>query len=319
VLSEIPEVWDDTLRHWLGEAAPLFSIVDGKPAPSRGDAAILIQMLVGAWPPDLSAEDQKGCAAFAERLAGWQQKALREAKLETDWTAPNEPYEKAARNLLMGLFAPEWAAKISSFANRIAPAGALNGLTQTLLKLTIPGVPDFYQGSEFWDMSLVDPDNRRPVDFAARSKALEECCSPATLAASWRDGRIKQAIIRQALGARRTWPALFADGSYIPLQAVGDAAEHIVAFARRHGDAAALVATSRLCAKMLDGNSIAVPASRWGKTRLILPAELAARQFHDVLADRPMPIGQAYLPVADLLDKLPVALMISAKEAVGPP
>jgi malto-oligosyltrehalose synthase len=308
-LSEIPQIWEETLTGWLAEARPLFATVDGRPAPSRGDVAILFQMLVGAWPPDLTAGDQKGCAAFAERLGNWQQKALREAKLATDWTAPNEAYEAAARNLLMGLFTPEWTAKIAAFAQRIAPAGALNSLTQTLLKLTIPGVPDFYQGTEFWDMSLVDPDNRRAVDFVARSRALEERGSIASLAAHWNDGRIKQAVIRQALAARRRWPQLFADGTYVPLQAEGDAAEHLLAFARLHGDTAALVVTSRLCANMLEGNAIVVPAARWEKTWLILPAELGSRQFHEVLTNRPKSIGQG--SVGDLLDQLPVALMIS--------
>jgi (1->4)-alpha-D-glucan 1-alpha-D-glucosylmutase len=319
VLSEMPEVWEDTLRRWLDAATPLFAVVDGKPAPSHGDAAILFQMLVGAWPANLSVEDRKGCGAFAERLAGWQQKALREAKLETDWTAPNEAYETAARNFLMGLFTPEWVGRVAPFAQRIAPAGALNSLTQTLLKLTVPGVPDFYQGSEFWDMSLVDPDNRRPVDFAARARALDEDGSVTSLAAHWRDGRIKQALIRQVLDARRKWPALFADGNYIPIEAQGDAAEHILAFARRHRDTAALVVTSRLCAKLLEGEEIVVPAKRWGDTRLILPAELEARQFHAVLADRTMRIGDRYLLVADILDELPVALLISGKQSVGPP
>jgi (1->4)-alpha-D-glucan 1-alpha-D-glucosylmutase len=318
VLSEMPEVWEGTLQCWLHAAASLFGRVDGELAPSRGDAAILFQMLVGAWPTDLSADDRKSCAAFAERLAGWQQKALREAKLATDWTAPNEAYETAARNFLMGLFTPEWVGRIAPFARRIAPAGALNGLTQTLLKLTVPGIPDFYQGTEFWDMSLVDPDNRRPVDFAARARELEESRSIKSLAADWRDGRIKQALVRRALDVRRRWPALFADGSYIPIEAQGGAAEHVLAFARRHGDMAVLVVASRLCARLLEGEAIAVPAKSWGDTRLVA-TELGARQFHDVVADRPVSLGDKCLPVANILDELPVALLISDKRAAGPP
>lgn len=312
VLSEVPDVWADTLRRWLDEAAPLFTMIEGKPAPSYGDAAILFQTLIGAWPPTLVPEDRKGCAEFAERLKEWQQKALREAKLATDWSAPNEAYETAARNLLTALFGPEWTAKISTFARRIAPAGARNSLTQTLLKLTIPGVPDFYQGTEFWDMSLVDPDNRRPVDFAARSRSLEADGSLTSLAANWRDGRIKQALIHKALSARRKSPSLFGQGSYIPLEAEGEGAEHVLAFARRHADAAALVVTCRLSATWPEG-SILVPTGLWGDTRLILPVEFRAMQFHSALSERMISIAEKKTAVANLFDGLPVALLIAGQ------
>jgi (1->4)-alpha-D-glucan 1-alpha-D-glucosylmutase len=127
----------------------LLKIVDGAPAPSREDVAKLLQTIVGTWPPELSTDDPDGCAAFAGRLAGWQEKASREAKLATDWTAPNQSCEAAARQFLMG------RADIAAFSHGIAPAGVVNGLDQTLLKLTAPGVPDIYQGTEFWDLSLV--------------------------------------------------------------------------------------------------------------------------------------------------------------------
>ena len=129
--------------------------------PSRADVAILFQMIVGAWPPELAVEDRDGCAAFCDRLATWQQKALREAKLATDWTAPDTGYEFAARTFLKRIFADGSPApllgEIAAFADRIAAAGAVNGLSQVLLKLASPGVPDFYQSTEFWDFSLVDP------------------------------------------------------------------------------------------------------------------------------------------------------------------
>ena len=200
---------------------------------------MLLQMIVGAWPLDLGVDDAEGRRAFAERLAQWQEKALREAKLATDWAEPNETYETAARDLLVALVeknaAPELLGDIVAFAQRISAAGAVNGLAQTLLKLTVPGVPDIYQGTEFWDFSLVDPDNRRPVDFAARAAGLD-AAPLADLAAHWRDGRIKQAVIARTLALRRERPALFADGSYEPIAVRGEHADRVIAFARRLGN-----------------------------------------------------------------------------------
>ena len=150
-------------------------------------------------------------AAYTERLAGWQLKAMREAKLATDWTAPNLEYEDAARSFLYTIMAdPDgFLPQAAQFADRIGPAGAVNGLAQTLLKLTVPGVPDFFQGTEFWDLSLVDPDNRAAVDFERRVEALA-AGKPAALAAHWRDGRVKQAVIQRALAPRGRQPELFA-------------------------------------------------------------------------------------------------------------
>ena len=146
------------------------------PMPSAGDIAILLQTVVGAWPPGLEPTDRERLAAYAKRIVAWQQKALREATLFSDWSAPNEPYERAARELVAWLLAgpSELLTEIADFAWRIAPAGAVNGLAQVLLKLTAPGVPDIYQGTEYWDFSLIDPDNRTPVDFAARKRTLRK-------------------------------------------------------------------------------------------------------------------------------------------------
>jgi (1->4)-alpha-D-glucan 1-alpha-D-glucosylmutase len=191
----------------------------------------------------------------AKRIAAWQQKALREAKLFSDWSAPNESYERAARELVAWLLAgpSELLAEIADFARRIAPAGAVNGLAQALLKLTAPGVPDIYQGTEYWDFSLVDPDNRSPVDFAMRRRSLGKNSAAAlvaALAADWADGRIKQAMIARVLAVRKKMPHLFADGSYVPLEAAGPFAGHVFAFARILGNSAAVVAICRCCASL---------------------------------------------------------------------
>jgi (1->4)-alpha-D-glucan 1-alpha-D-glucosylmutase len=311
VLSEIPEEWATALAGWFEQAEPLFKMVDNKRAPTRGDAAILFQMIVGAWPLELGPADEINCAAFAERLAAWQLKALREAKLATEWTVPDEAYEAVAHNFLMGLFTPEWRERISSFVTRIAAAGALNGLTQTLLKLTVPGVPDFFQGTEFWDFSLVDPDNRRAVDFSARQKALSAERPMTDLAVDWKDGRIKQALITTALRARHAAPALFAEGDYLPLEAIGPGADHIIAFMRRRADTTALVVAPRLSMTWLESDRIAFPPGRWADTAIKLPDGFEPANLRDVFSARQLRVASTQLPIAELLEYLPVALLLS--------
>jgi (1->4)-alpha-D-glucan 1-alpha-D-glucosylmutase len=245
VLSSMAREWAALQARWIEACAPLCR--DG--APYAGDIALLLQTIVGAWPLDLDAVDGVARSAFAERLVAWQQKALREAKLFSDWAAVDETYEDAARRFTLALIAeaalPDLLQEIAALVRRIAPAGAVNGLVQCLLRLTVPGVPDLYQGTEFWDFSLVDPDNRRPVDFAARAAALGDADLP-VLAAEWRNGRIKQALIAELLALRRRVPQLFDEGSYEPVMVEGRAAESMIAFVRRHGDHRLLVAAPRL-------------------------------------------------------------------------
>jgi (1->4)-alpha-D-glucan 1-alpha-D-glucosylmutase len=235
VLSEMPEAWSRKLEEWTARIASL----------DAGDAAMLLQTIVGAWPLDLALDDRPGRLVFAERVIGWQEKALREAKLRSDWSDPDRAYETAARDAVMHLLAedgdPKLVADIFAFIQSIAAAGAVNGLSQLVLKLTVPGVPDLYQGTEYWDFSLVDPDNRRPVDFPARRNSLGTTDVAAALA-SWRDGRIKQLVAHRLLTLRLSRPELFATGSYEPV----DAGDHVVAFRRLHGADGLLVAVPRL-------------------------------------------------------------------------
>jgi len=308
VLSEIPDAWRTTVQHWMQASA---AHRGDAAAPTPGDEAQLYQMIIGAWPMTLSATDADGCKQFAERLAGWQQKAIREAKLQGDWTGPDEPYEAAARDFLFSLLAPgsTFAAEAQQFVQRIAPAGAVNGLVQTLLKLTAPGVPDFFQGTEFWDFSLVDPDNRRPVDFSARIKALRTARSPAALAPGWRDGRVKQAVIARALALRRAVPDLFARGAYRPLDVTGPFARHVLAFARMHANAISLTVVPRLPHVLLAGrDSIAIPPDAWRDTALRCPPELAGRRLYDALNGAASVTLAARLPVGSLLQDCPVSL-----------
>ncbi len=200
-------------------------------------------------------------------MAAWQQKALREAKLFSDWAAVDEAYEAAARRFVLALVAeaalPDLLDEIAAFVRRIAPAGAVNGLVQCLLRLTVPGVPDLYQGTEFWDFSLVDPDNRRPVDFAARASALGDGDIRA-LGGAWRDGRLKQALIARVLALRARTPELFAEGSYVPVAAHGERAGSVIAFERRHGAQWLLAAVPRLPLGLLQGeDGIGIAPQAW--------------------------------------------------------
>jgi (1->4)-alpha-D-glucan 1-alpha-D-glucosylmutase len=308
-LSEAPGEWSVAVRRWLEQNAQ-HRRYNHRPMPSPGDEVMLYQMIVGAWPTLLDASDPEGLNDFTERLSGWQLKALREAKLETDWIEPNLDYEDAARSFLYTIMSPGsgFVAEAANFAHRIGPAGAINGLAQTVLKMTAPGAPDFYQGTEFWDHSLVDPDNRRPVDFRARVEALTLDEPLKTLAETWRDGRVKQTLIRQVLRARESIPEVFARGSYRALEITGPRSEHVVAFVRSLGGVHCVVVVPRLPAKLLaGGDSIMIPSNIWADTRLHLPDALSELRLR-VVAGGSEP---ASWRLGDVLHEFPVAVLLA--------
>ena len=273
VLSECAGWYAEQVTHWRRLAAPLRNDAS---SPSAGDELILYQVLLGSWPLDLHLDDRPALEAYQQRLWQWQQKALREAKLQSSWSAPNEAYEQGVETFLTRLLLSDAGralrTAIGAAAQAIAPAGALNGLAQSLLRVTVPGVPDLYQGNEFWDFSLVDPDNRRPVDFNARQHALATPPDIGKLLFNWRDGRIKQALIAQVLALRKAHPELFHRGSYTPLDVVGRHAEHVVAFCREYQGKRALVVVPRWPYRLLEnGVHPQVNARVWGDTRVKLP------------------------------------------------
>ena len=259
VLSELPELWVEAARRWL-DIVPLEGV-----APA--DAYQLHQAIVGAWPLDLSASYRDGLAELRERLVGWWRKALREAKLRSSWAMPNEAYEEACRTYLERILAPnsDFLSAAVPFIERIAPAGVAKSLAQTLLKLTTPGVPDIYQGTEGWDFSLVDPDNRRPVDYAVRQAWLEQAGD----VEDWRQGAAKVSLISRLLDERKRRPDLFASGDYQPLELEGARAGEALAFAREHDGAQLLVVcatrASQACVEAADA---APGAAWWGDTRV---------------------------------------------------
>lgn len=311
VLSERSHWYADQVELWRALARPV-RIEDE--APSAADELILYQALLGSWPLDLRDDDEAGFADYAKRIWQWQQKALREAKLQSSWSAPNEAYENAAQafteKLLTGEEGQLLRAALSKTVNSIAAAGALNGLAQTLLRMTVPGVPDLYQGNEYWDFSLVDPDNRRPVDYAAREQSLQASVPPAELLKNWRDGRIKQALISVVLNLRKDHSELLRRGDYQPLQVLGSQAHNVLAFAREHEGVRAIVVVPVRCATLLENSAIPqVDALRWGDTRVVLPSAASNANLKG-LFDSSVVTQNRELNVSEALGDVPVNLFI---------
>jgi maltooligosyltrehalose synthase len=278
--------------------------------PAAGDLAILFQTLLGAWPLDLDVTDRAGLGVFAERIAAWQRKALREAKLYSDWSAPDETYERAAADYIGWLFSgtSELLTEIAGLAQRIAPAGAAKGLAQVLVKLTAPGVSDIYQGRDYWDFSLVDPDNRSPVDFAARHKSLQAAAPLDALLADWKTGELKQFVTARLLALRKKIPRLFSAGSYVPLATCGPQADDIVSFARILDDSA-LVAAFLRCNMQGKPEPTSLPFLQCSDTVISLPEEL-----RDTLSDLFTPQrtvkGGSTIEARALLGRLPIAAFV---------
>ncbi|MBB3257017.1 (1-_4)-alpha-D-glucan 1-alpha-D-glucosylmutase [Paraburkholderia bannensis] len=323
VLSEIAPEWRETLRAWSTLNQPQRRGDTAQWSPGPAAEAMLYQTLVGCWPPGLDPADEAGVQSLAERVAQWQLKALREAKQRTSWIAPDEDYESECKAFLFDILSPQrrdgFLRELSAFVARIAPAGALNTLLQTTLRMTSPGVPDLYQGTELWDFSLVDPDNRRPVDYAQRAASLDDA-TPAAKLADWRDARVKQAVIHRLLALRECAPGLLREGEYWPMEVRGALAAHVVAFARRHGDSWAVVVGTRHAAALLDRDMPRVAAQAWGDTAVALPKGCPASALHDWLADVDHTAGsdaaqgkqgdQAHwLALRDVLAALPVAVL----------
>jgi (1->4)-alpha-D-glucan 1-alpha-D-glucosylmutase len=322
VLSELPTEWRAALARW--------SRLNRRHRPraaanlsAQTPEYLLYQTVVGAWPIELleGELDATAVTAFAERVAAYLVKASREAKLQTSWAHPNEAFESGLDRLVRGVLDLErsraFLEAVRAFARELAPAALTNTLAQVVLKVTSPGVPDTYQGAELWDLALVDPDNRRPVDFALRARALREiddrlaAGTPradvvADLLRTWPDGRLKLYVLTTLLRRRaeRTWP----DDAYLGLTARGSAAEHAVAFAR----GTTLVVATRLPQTLAPG---VVPlGSVWADAALRL-GEGSPESYRDLLTDatvRAVPAGDGVtLRLADALAVLPVAVLVS--------
>ncbi|WP_430910239.1 malto-oligosyltrehalose synthase [Methylobacterium sp. sgz302541] len=307
-LSELPEEWAKAWDRWRENAAAHLSRLDDETAPDTADQWMFLQAILGAWPLELlDSEDPAEVESFRDRLLAYAEKALREGKRHSSWVNVDEGYEGAVRRLLSGLIAPGsgFLAALRPFAERLARLGMIAGLGRTVLKATLPGVPDTYQGTEFWDFSFVDPDNRRPVDYGDRLSALEAGISAAELLASWPDGRVKQATLARLLADRAARPRFYAEADYAAVSATGDRAAHVVAFLRSGGPGEGddlLVAVPRLVAG-LAGEGV-WSGSAFAGTVLTLPE---AGRWHDIVTDAAHEGGR--LDVGELFARLPFAVL----------
>lgn len=288
-LSEIPGEWTGAVSRWKVLNAPHLTLQGNFRAPSATFEYMLYQTLLGAWPLEGTID-----AGFVERIQAYALKAAREGKEETSWLNPHEAYESGIKSFIDKILDPalsgEFLEALQTLARRVALLGMLNSLSQLTLKATLPGVPDFYQGTEFWDLSLVDPDNRRPVDFGARQAALNSLDEPDWngLMTRWPDGLIKLAWTRRLLKLRNALADVFAQGDYQPLAVHGTHADHVVAFARRHGRSAAIVVVGRHFAPLTQAGR-EWPASESIDATIDLTGFTAPR-----LAGGELPLAQAF-------------------------
>ncbi len=309
-LSELPEVWAEA---WtiLGQTARahLHKGDDG-PEPDAKDQWMFLQAILGAWPIELLDHDDEAVIEdFRKRLDAYSEKALREGKRRSSWVNVDEGYENAVKALFAGLIAPgaKFLQLTRPIARRLAHLGMIASLGRTVLKCTLPGLPDTYQGTEAWDFSFVDPDNRRPVDYARLAGALEEAGDPRSLIGSWRDGRVKQATLARLLADRAARPSFYADADYIAVPAKGEKADHVLAFTRSDstsGEGDLLVAVPRLVADLVGGEGW----SGAGFSGTVLPVPEASRWVDLVTGEERM-AGEGRIDLTTLFAQLPYAVL----------
>lgn len=304
VLSEIPQTWRTHVARW---DAPWRKTS----APDGPDRLMLYQTLVGAWPLDLTdiQAQPEALAAFLVRIRAWQRKAVREAGRHGDWTRPDTAYE-AACDAFLDALQLDGLDRIAAFAQRISVAGALNSLTQTLVHICTPGVPDCYQGTERWDFTLVDPDNRLPVNFAYLRSGLACQASWMERMEHWRDGRVKQQLIRTLLAARHDYESVLCEGAVTAIDVAGSHAAHVLALCRTDGQHHAVAIGTRLAARLLKDHAMpCVPATRWGNTAIAMPGS-AGDHWIDLITGARHEAHAGNLQLHELLDTLPVALLV---------
>ncbi len=329
-LSEFPFDWRAALLRWRKMNHAHQSTVNGELVPDENDEYLFYQTLIGAWPThDPSPEE---LAELRERVTAYMQKATQEAKIHTSWINPNEAYDRAVQRFVRGVLVPEtnneFISDFARFLSRIAYSGMLNSLSQTVLKMTAPGMPDFYQGTELWDLSLVDPDNRRPVDFTRRRAFLEqlkrsELTDRAGLVAEalfhWQDGRIKLYTIYKILNFRRERNELFQAGNYQALYVSGKFRDNVCAFARRLNDQWLIVAVPRLLARILPPGRLPLGKTVWEEESISLPGAVPA-SWQNILtgenvANRSTKNTQKKLALRNIFNSFPVAVL-EGKSAV---
>jgi (1->4)-alpha-D-glucan 1-alpha-D-glucosylmutase len=310
-ISEIADLWRASLSRWRTFNRKAKTRIDEEDAPDANEEYLLYQILLGTWP--VRADGKAASEAsdqYIARVQEYMAKALKEAKVNTSWIQPNEQWDNAVKEFIARIL--ERGAKnkfvpaLAPVVEEVARLGAINSLSQALLKFTAPGVPDIYQGNEIWDDSLVDPDNRRPIDYAKRREMLSGLTSaaPEELLASWPDGRIKLFLTTRLLHFRREHPELFLHGSYEPLPVSGAHAESCVAFMRQHGNQCIIVLAPRLSVR------VGYPAigERWRDTQVQLPDNVARAACSDLFTGRELRAKERSLFFADAFAALPFAV-----------
>jgi (1->4)-alpha-D-glucan 1-alpha-D-glucosylmutase len=321
VLSEMPGAWKASVTKWRALNRRFKIDVMGAPAPDPNEEYLLYQTLVGVWPFEPDAEIDR-------RLTDYMTKALREAKVHTSWLSPQEEYEHAVHEFVHAILdrrrAGVFLRSFEDFQARVGELGIYNSLAQLLIKITAPGVPDFYQGTELWDLNLVDPDNRRPVDYAKRRALLaalpsvESCRAPAACAEELlqqrRDGRVKMFVATRALHARRARRHVFEAGAYVPLEAKGGKRDSVFAFARQNGDGLAITCVPRLITSLIpDGKTPPVGSAVWGDTRIELAPRHSAglvNVFTGVRIEPQIVDGRPAIAASQVFERFPVALLV---------
>jgi (1->4)-alpha-D-glucan 1-alpha-D-glucosylmutase len=334
VLSEIPGEWRAALSRWSRLNTSKKTLVDEQLAPDRNDEYLLYQTLIGAWPTvggdGHSPPSMEEFATFQKRIASYMEKATLEAKVHTSWFNRNEEYDAAVQNFVFRVLENRgknrFLTDLQGFGHRVAYFGQFNSLSQVLLKLTLPGVPDIYQGTEIWDFSLVDPDNRRPVDYNLRLSLLAQLednidrygqdLTPLAqeLLENGQDGRIKLYLVYRTLNFRRAHPLLFSMGSYLPLEAQGTRKDHVCAFARTLGEERILVVTPRLVVRLTGGKEQPpLGEETWKDTWLTLPAEWEGQTYLNLFTGSKLPVAKRDeyfgLPLAAVFSKFPAVLL----------
>lgn len=351
VLSEIPDQWRESLGRWRRMNKKKKTLIDGQWAPDPNEEYLLYQTLLGSWPliPDnelpvpfiervasslfgawpFHPENEAVIDLFKKRIKEYMLKALREAKIHSSWINPHLVYEEALLQFIDTLLSPSpdnvFLKDFEALQQRTAYLGMFNSLSQTLLKITSPGTSDFYQGTELWDFSLADPDNRRPVDFKIRQgmlKALKKKMGTnrkgltglvKELLRNWRDGRIKLYLIFQSLNFRRKHHQLFAEGAYLPLLSDGNLKNHVCAFARQGGGQIVIAIVPRLLTHLVPGLDALPTGKVWEDSRIILPDEISGAEFQNIFTGETLRVadweGKRALPLQEVLANFPCALL----------
>lgn len=320
VLSELGDIWSERITRWSRLNRSRRAEVDGARAPSRNDEYLFYQVLLGVWPAEWTGrKPEPGPAhdALKDRLRQYVTKALREAKLRTSWARPNEPFEAASAAFLTDIIDPgrpnPFLDDFVSFQARIAFFGMLNSLAQTALKLTCPGVPDIYRGCELWDLSLVDPDNRRAVDFAFLARELDKVGNDLrAMMQDWHSGLVKLALTHHLLAVRRAHADVFTYGDYVPLAVRGAHADNVIAFARRTDEKSVVVVTGRLFARLWGAGETDYSGKFWAGTWLDLP-EAMVRPV-DAISGRAPACPEGSIAVEQLFGTMPVAVLVRSRE-----